>query len=105
MRLNLNFSMSLAGPVERGRIKLLLEQRGFLKQFFLESQLQIEKTFHPQVSVIRGSAFFQPAQSFWGVDPGKYLTSISHAFDFMSIYVFLFIRNRNVRLPILQGQT
>lgn len=55
LRVNLNFSMSLAGPVETV-MTAAFRAAWLLKQFFLESQLQIEKTFHPQVSVIRGAA-------------------------------------------------
>ena len=72
----------------------------FLKGSFWGPDYRQRLSFHSHVTVVGGNAFVLPTRAVaLGMGPWKVLTSTSHAFVFMSIYVFLFgfIRKRGVR--------
>lgn len=72
LRVNLNFSMSLAGPVETRSDQAAFRAAWLFKTILFGVSITDRKDFPSTSLCNQRQRLFQPAQSFRGVDPGKY---------------------------------
>lgn len=101
LRVNLN-PVSLAGPVGPRSDQAAFRAAWLFKTILFGISITDRKDFPSTSLCNQRQRVCQPAQWFWGVDPGKHWPPLLMP---LTLYVFLFIKNRDIRLPILQGQT
>lgn len=72
LRVNLNFSVSLAGPVGPRSDQAAFRAAWLLKTILFGISITDRKDFPSTILCNQRQLLCQPAQWFWGVDPGKH---------------------------------